>query len=202
MRLFLALPLPPAVIALATEVQTCVIGAAACPSFRPVQFASATPHITLAFLGETSEEMPSSLRESAQTTLHALRLSSPPRLVARRIAASFGRSVNVAYVPVSVDEPMLAMQRALYAAASSLHPTLASHDNFNAHITVTRGSGRSRDARRLELAEACRVLQERNAAGTGVDEVVFDAERVALFESKKEDGAIVYEEIWSLPVVP
>lgn len=206
MRLFLALPLPSTVVALASDVQTCLrnVNQGQAALFRDVQFSRTTAHITLAFLGETDETIPRLLYDKVRQHVNQLAITTSPHLVAHRDVQTFNSAANVVYMPVTIDDAMRNAQSAVYAAAASCCPSL-DRKSFKPHVTIARAqtprNHRAVTKRSNALEDARGKLHDRNLEDPGGAQLAFTAENVVLYESKKMEGCVVYEKLWSVALV-
>ena len=202
MRLFVGLQLPSTVLSVATNVQKCVLDNASDECMRPVPL-STHGHITLVFLGECKDSIPSALRTAVRSAVDSLKLIAPPQLRVQRKAATFGNDAAVVYVPISADESTYALQKAIRVAAISVHPeTARDRRKYRAHITLARSKGgKSMSVHRYKAIRAANRLLKADES----DEV-FSAHELVLFESSRNNdnnhGKLIYKELWKEPVCP
>ncbi len=165
---------------------------------RPVSLGT-HGHVTLVFLGETDISVPSALRVAVRKEINSLRLPLPPKLEATQKAATFGDSAAVIYLPVSIDDSFSALQRAVKAAAVSVHPeTARDRKSYRAHITLARAKGGRRTSK-----QRYRAVNNANQELEVNSHVAFTADKVILFESTREhsdDRKLIYKELWTEPV--
>lgn len=151
--------------------------------------------MTLVFLGEVGAGVVADLKSHVTDALQELALDNAPLLRANRAIKTWGNGPLV-HIAVEYDDALSRMQDALRVAAGAVHPPAGwSRGSFRAHITLARvHSDRKIWAARRALRDANQALEN--------EEVGFAAVEVVLFESKKSDsGSLLYEEVWSVPVL-
>lgn len=198
MRLFLGIPLPLPVLAVAADVQAEVMKCAGeLPTrLRPILL-DTHGHITLVFLGACSPNIPTLLREQLQQKL----LSQPPgygHIRVRREAAAFNRNVSLIYVSVTADAKLRNLQRILREISVQLIPSIANdRKEFNAHITIARANGgiRTVDQRQEVIRSANSNMDNEAETEAVVDSIV-------LYHSTREGEGkaekLVYKELWKI----
>lgn len=198
MRLFLGLSLAPSILAVATDVQAKVMKCAdQLPTrLRPISL-DTHGHITLVFLGASSPNTPTLLREQLQNKL----LSEPPgygHIRVRREAAAFNRKASLIYVPVTADEKLQSLQRILRETSIQLVPSIKNdRKEFNAHITIARANGGIRTVEQRQ-----EVIRNANSSMDNEAEMKAIVDSIVLYHSTREgegkEEKLVYKELWKL----
>lgn len=198
MRLFLGIPLPLPVLAVATDVQAKVMKCAGeLPTrLRPISLET-HGHITLLFLGASSPNIPAILREQLQQKL----LSEPSgfgRIRVRQEAATFNRKASLIYVPVTADEKLRNLQRIIRETSLQLVPSIANdRKEFNAHITIARANGGIRTVEKRQEA-----VRNANSSMDNEGQVESIIDSIVLYHSTREgqgkEEKLVYKELWKI----
>jgi 2'-5' RNA ligase len=147
-RLFVALELPPALVAALSALPIELEGAKRTPAHQL--------HLTLRFLGETSPEQQAALISALAS------LEAPPLSVALSGVAVFGQPPRVLWAGLTPEVPLKALAAAVEARVRELGFPPADHP-FAAHVTLARFKA-SRPAQVQRFLERHRALASAPAA--------------------------------------